>query len=611
VVQLLSNGSYHVMVTGSGGGYSRWKNLAVTRWIEDSTRDNWGSFVYIADVASGQIWSSGHQPVLRPADRYDAVFSPGRAKFSRRDGGFETVTDIVVAPGDDVELRRIRITNISSASQTLEVTSYAEVVLAPPATDTAHPAFSNLFVETEVLRESGAIVCARRPASTGESTPWMFHLLALRHADPGELSYETDRMRFIGRGRNAASPQALDDRSVLSGSAGPVLDPVAAIRSTVTLAAGATALIDLVTGAGGSRDACVDLIAKYRDVNNADHVLAGAADQAQAMLDTLHVDPPAAQLYASLARFVVYANASLRAVPDVLARNSLGQPSLWAYAISGDLPIVLLQIADPGNIELARQLIDAHAFWRLHGLAVDLLIRCAGSDAISRALYDQITQLISARGDTEHLDLPGGIYVRLADSIPEPDRILMETVARIVLDDKDGSLAEQIKLGCAPPPAAAADRPSDWPSVRVKRPPIEVAARSATTNLSGEHDLGFWNGLGGFSPDGREYVITLRPGQPTPVPWINVLANPTFGTLVSESGSATTWSENAQEFRLTPWSTTPWATRIPRPITFVTKAAVLSGRLPGCLRAAPAHIRPGMASGTACSSIAKTVSTPS
>jgi cellobiose phosphorylase len=208
-VQLLSNGRYHVMITNAGGGYSRWKDLAVTRWREDSTRDNWGMFCYIRDVASGEFWSTAYQPTLQPPQNYEVIFSEGRAEFRRRDHEIETYSEIVVSPEDDIELRRTRITNGSGISRTIEITSYAEIVLASSAADALHPAFSNLFVQTEIIRERQAILCTRRPRSLDEQSPWMCHLMTVHGADIGTMSYETDRVQFIGRGCTAATTPAL------------------------------------------------------------------------------------------------------------------------------------------------------------------------------------------------------------------------------------------------------------------------------------------------------------------------------------------------------------------------------------------------------------------
>ena len=541
-VQLLSNGRYHVMVTSAGGGYSRWKELAVTRWREDATCDNWGSFCYIRDVASGDLWSTAYQPTLRRADTYEAIFSEGRAAFRRRDHDIETHTEITVAPEDDVELRRVRITSGSPTRRVLDLTSYAEIVLELPATDAAHPAFNKLFVETEILRERQAILCTRRRRAPDEPTPWMFHLLTTHKPAEKEVSYETDRMRFIGRGRTTTDPQALDDVA-LSGSAGPVLDPVAAIRYRITLDPGETATVDLISGLSETREACVGLVGKYQDRQIADRVLAMAPTHGQAILSMLHATEADARLYGHLASSVIYANATLRADPSILGQNRQGQSGLWRYGISGDLPIVLLRIADQANIDLVRHLVQAHAYWRLHGLAVDLVILSGDLDGQRPVLHEQITKLIAACGDAGRIDQPGGIFVRAVDQIDDPDHILLQTVARVVIVDNAGSLAKQIERRRA--------TPTSIPLLPAER------SGSAAANELPRRDLIFCNGLGGFTADGREYVISITSGQMTPTPWVNVLANPSFGTLVSESGSANTWSENAHEFRLTPWSNDP------------------------------------------------------
>jgi len=545
-VQLLSNGRYHVMVTSAGGGYSRWKNLALTRWCEDAACDNWGAFCYIRDAASGDSWSTAYQPTLQRADIYEAVFSEGRAVFRRRDHDIETHTEIAVSPEDDVEVRRTRITNCSGARRIIDITSYAEIVLAPPATDSAHPAFSKLFVETEIVRERQAILCTRRPRAPDEPTPWMFHLLAAHKPATGEVSYETDRLQFIGRGRTTADPQALHDNAALSGSAGPVLDPVAAIRCCIALDPGETATVDLISGISETREACVGLVGRYQDRQIADRVLAAAPTHGQTILSRLHASEADAQLYARLAGSVIYANAMLRADPGILARNLRGQSGLWGYAISGDLPIVLLKMADSANIDLLRQLVQAHAYWRAHGLVVDLVVLSEDHDGHGPALHEQITKLIAAGGGADRVDQPGGIFVRSADKIDDGDRILLQTVARAVISDGDGSLAQQLERVRAAPTSIP-----PLPAARSRGPESPAAIEHP------ERDLIFANGLGGFTPDGREYVITIVPGRMTPAPWVNILANPSFGTLISESGSANTWSENAHEFRLTPWSNDP------------------------------------------------------
>jgi len=545
-VQLLSNGRYHVMITNAGGGYSRWNDMAVTRWREDSTCDNWGAFCYIRDISSGVFWSTAYQPALKASKRYEAIFSEGRAEFRRRDEDFDTHTEIAVSPEDDIELRRITITNRSKTRRSIDVTSYAEVVLASPAADALHPAFSNLFVQTEILRSQSAILATRRPRSSDEQAPWMFHAMAVHGANMGEMSYETDRMRFVGRGNTLIAPEAMRGLSPLSGSEGPVLDPIVAIRCQITLDPEASVTINIVTGAGETRDVCAGLVAKYQDRYFADRVFELAWTHGQVLLQQINATEADAQLYGRLAASILYANSALRAGSSLLLKNLRGQSGLWGYSISGDLPIVLLRIEDQANIALVRQLIQAHAYWRLKGLAVDLVIWNEDRAGYRQVLHDQIMGLIAAGVAVNLTDRPGGIFVRHAEQISEEDHILFQAVARAVISDSRGTLAEQMDR-----------RGPVGPIIPVLSPTRTSRPLPPTVGVMPREDLMFFNGTGGFTPDGREYVISTGGGKVTPAPWVNVLANPNFGAIVSENGPVYTWSENAHEFRLTPWHNDP------------------------------------------------------
>lgn len=546
-VQLLSNGRYHVMVTNAGGGYSRYKDLAVTRWREDSTRDHWGTFCYIRDVASGAFWSTAHQPTLAPADHYEAIFSEGRAEFRRRDHDFETYIDIVVSPEDDIGLRRVRITNDSPLRRTIEVTSYTEVVLASPASDTLHPAFSKLFVQTEIVEPLQAILCTRRPRALDEHSPWLFHLMAVHEGDSSGISYETDRAQFIGRGNTLVAPHAMTTADHLSNSVGAVLDPIVAIRHRITLEPEASVTLDMVMGIADTREASLQLVEKYRDRRLADRVFDLAWTHSQVVLRQLNASEAEAQLYGRLANSVIYSHALLRADASTLISNHRGQSGLWAHAISGDLPIVLLQIKDLDNIELVRQLVKAHAYWRLKGLTVDLVIWNEDREGYRQLLQEQIMGLIAWGVEAHVIDRPGGIFVRHADQISSEDRILIQSVARVIITDSKGSLTDQVNrrglLDVRVPPF----KPTRYP----------FPAPPTVGSLLPRDDLILFNGLGGFTADGREYVMTPTNDQTTPAPWVNVLANPHFGTVISESGQAYTWGENAHEFRLTPWHNDP------------------------------------------------------
>ncbi len=565
-VQLLSNGSYHVMVTQAGGGYSRYKDMAVTRWREDTTRDDWGSFAYLRDVDSGDYWSVAFQPTGRKASDYQAIFTEGRAEFRRRDAGIDTHTEIAVSPEDAIELRRIRIKNTTRRRRVIEVTSYCEVVLMTPAADVQHPAFGKLFVQTEIVDGLPALLANRRPRAEKDPSPWMFHLMAV-HAPRGDgnvsvVTHETDRARFIGRGGSLKSPAAMFGDEALSNSQGSVLDPVAASRCAITLEPDQTVIVDLVIGVGEQRADCLTLIEKYRDRRLAERVFELAWTHSQVLLRQLNASESDAQLYARLAGAVLFSQGALRADPSIIRQNRRGQSGLWGYAISGDLPIVLVQISDVVNLELVRQLVMAHAWWRLKGLAVDLVIWNEERDIYRQRLNEQIMGLIAAGVEAHVVDRPGGIFVRHADQIPQEDRILLLSVARAVLSDRQGTLAEQLNRrlrterrvaprGQARPGTGPDRRMAPFVPTRNPRPDGAAAPRVPTG------DLALFNGYGGYGKQGREYVVAPPAGVRTPAPWANVIANPDFGTVVSESGAAYTWAENAHEWRLTPWHNDP------------------------------------------------------
>ena len=540
-VQLLSNGSYNVMITNAGGGYSRWKNLALTRWRQDATCDNWGTFCFIRDMEKDAYWSAAFQPTLQEGENYEAVFSQGRAEFRRRDFALETHTEIVVSPEDDIELRRIHITNRSRKKRTIEITSYAEVVLTTAAADESHPAFSNLFVQTSLNKARHAILCTRRPRAENEQTPWMFHLMKVHDAEIINISYETDRDEFIGRGHTINQPKVLRRKTGLSGSSGSVLDPVMSIQYRIVIEPSETATVDLIFGAAETRDQCNTLVDKYQDRNLTNRVLELAFTHSQVILRQINAVEADAQLYARLAASIIFANSSLRADTVTIIKNQRGQSGLWGYSISGDIPIVLLQIEDANNIELVKQMVQAHTYWRMKGLMVDLVIWNEDYGGYRQVLHNQIQSLVTPGLPGDNKEQPGGIFVRSAEQISNEDRILFQTVAHVIISDALGSLEEQINRKGKLKSTVPYFVPSKFHS-------------SVLTAVEPAKDLLFFNGIGGFSADGKEYVITTSPTQPTPLPWVNILANPGFGTVISEGGQSYTWVENAHAMRLTPWN---------------------------------------------------------
>ena len=548
---LLSNGRYAVMLTAGGSGYSHWRGLAVTRWREDATCDDWGSYVYLRDVGSGAVWSAGFQPSGVEPDTYDVSFNEDRAEFRRRDGTLTTTLEVLVSAEDDAEVRRVSIVNSGSRAREIDVTSYAELVLAPQPDDLAHPAFLKLFVATEYIAELGILLATRRRRAPTEQEIWAAHLVVVDGEVLGKLEVETDRARFLGRGHGVHRPIAVIDGRPLSNTVGTVLDPVFALRRRVRVAAGATVRLALWTAVAETREAVLDLADKHRDVTAFERAGTLAWTQAQVQLHHLGIGPGEAGLFQRIAGHLLYAGPALRPSSETILRGIGGQPGLWPMGISGDLPIVLLRIADAEHVDLARQLLQAHEYWRMKQLAVDLVILNERASSYIQDLQTTLETLVRA-SQSSSPDGPeprrGAVFVLRADQISVETRALLASVARVVLVGQRGSLADQ--LDRVPEPMKA-----------VRTTPKRAAPSSEQPGAAPLPALEFFNGLGGFAAGGREYVAILGPGQSTPAPWINVIANPAFGFQVASEGSGFTWSGNSRENQLTPWSNDPVSDR--------------------------------------------------
>ncbi|MBJ7221291.1 GH36-type glycosyl hydrolase domain-containing protein [Brenneria sp. L3_3C_1] len=560
ITHLLSNGRYAVMLTTSGSGYSRWRELAVTRWQEDTTRDSWGSFVLLRDMRSGRIWSAGEQRQLSesvgnlpvpsgiissaigaPAHRYDVIFGEDHASFIRHERTLTTTLDVLVSGESDGEVRRITLTNSGRRRRDIELTSYAEIVLAPPAADSAHTAFSRMFVQTEYLDEFSALIATRRPRTPDEPPVWAAHFVVLEGAIGSKMQYESDRARFIGHGKSVMTADAILGHQALSNTTGTVLDPIFSLRQRVRIPAGKTIRLAFWTVVAASRDELIDVIDKHHDRSAFERDKTFAWTQAQVQLRHLGVKAEEAADFQRLAAPVLYADPRFRAPSESIVNGAGEQSGLWSMSISGDLPIVLLRIDDIDDMAQVHQLLRAHEYWRLKLLNVDLVIVNERSSSYIQDLQIAIETAIRSSQSGPRLGVAstrGEVFALRADLMSTESRALLLSVARVSLIARRGPLSHQLALIPYVPPRP---RPPHTPKVSVpdKTPQPEA--------------LEFFNGLGGFARQGREYVTVLDAEHATPAPWINVIANPTFGFQVSAQGSGYTWAENSRENQLTPW----------------------------------------------------------
>jgi len=539
-VHLLGNGRYSVMLTSAGGGYSQWNGIAVSRWRPDTALDNCGSFLYLRDTRSGAIWSTAHQPVGGDIGTSSACFAPDRAEITRLAWGVETLTEICVAPGDDAEVRRLTLINRSSRARTLEVTSYIELTLAAARSDMAHPAFSKMFVQTEYLPDRNVLLAHRRPRSADAPALWAAHLLIA--PTPLNLQFESSRARFLGRGRTPSSPIALEGE--LGSSQGTVLDPIFSLRARLALAPGERVQLTYVTFAASSREALLALVDKYRQPDSIALAFEMAWTNAQLELRFLALPPAATLAFQELAGHLLFPNPRLRPNAARLSRNTLGQDGLWTYGISGDLPILTLTVTDARGLSLVRETLLAHTFWRLRGFMVDLVILNDEPPSYDQPFHEQLRRLVESHSVHTGVDQPGGVFLRDGHSLSEAHRVLVLAASHATLTGIRGSLAQQLALANDPPFVA---------------PPLTPTAnpKGDAAGLLPFLELPYFNGLGGFTPDGHEYAIYLDQGAFTPAPWSNVIATAGFGTLVTESGLGFTWCGNSQANRLTPWQNDP------------------------------------------------------
>jgi len=550
-VCLLSNGSYSLMINTAGAGYSRWKGRMVSRWREDSTKDDRGIFFYIKDLHAGTVWSATYQPSLVKPDEYRVEFAEDTAEFERRDGDIITTTKISISPENNVEVRRISITNRGNTPRLLEVTSFFEAVIAPQAADMAHPAFSNLFVQTEFVPSSNSLLVTRRPRGE-ERQIWLVHTLGVAGETVGDIEYETDRWSFTGRNRDVHLPAALDGQGKLSGTVGSVLDPCVSLRRRVRVSPGKTVRLVFSTGVAESRDDALVLSEIYHDPDSAGRTFALARTRSQVQLRYLNLNLEEAYRFHTMAsRLVYHRPQQVGFEPGMAVPESGYRSALWAHGISADLPVVLVQVNDLDDAQTVREALMAHEYWRLKGLEVDMVILNEQSGAYTKTVQDMLRQLVTSCHAQPKENRPGGVFLKQASLLTREDIVLLKSTARLVIGREAGSLAAQAS-------SRAVDyRPAPVPAeLRPVSKPVQYAASTQRTGMV-KQQLQVFNGLGGFTETGDEYVIILEAGKYTPAPWINVIANGDFGFQVSETGSGYTWAANSRENKLTPWSNDP------------------------------------------------------
>ena len=564
-VTLLGHAPYTLMISNAGSGYSRFENVQVTRWRNDGTLDRYGQWCYLHDTSTGRVWPAAYQPMGDDStpDWYRSTFASDRATFSRRDGDIDTRLEVTVVPDDAAEVRRVTVTNNGTTAKDIELTTYGEISLCPPDADRTHPAFQNLFVETEFVAPHGAILATRRPRSADERTLWCGHVVATGPEIVGRISCETDRAQFTGRNRTVRNPQAMAEAGALSGTTGAVLDPIFAMRVLIRVGAGQSARVAFTTLVAPTRDRALELADRYHDPYSAQRALDLSWMHAQVELRELSITPADAALYQELAGYLFFSDRAVRAPAKEVVQLKRGIDALWAHGISGDWPILLATVDQAAGVATVKELLQAHQYWRGKGMMVDLVILNTNPPSYQQDLQDELQATVLASTEAALIDKPGGVMLRRRDLIPPDDLAVLRATARVHVPCDGLRLAEILELPETEPEYPPAFEPTTQSGGGIVSAGVLAAAAARSGDgargdalLRAAPPVAFDNGLGGLAADGS-YQIRLADGATTPAPWTNVIANENGGFLISENGGGYVWDENSFFFRLTPWMNDP------------------------------------------------------
>ncbi len=542
-VHILSNGSYSVMVTEDGSGYSKYNDLAVTRWREDAILSKYGVYIYLRDIETNEIWNTALAPYRLKAEKYKVTYAQDKVVYSRTQGMLDCQTEIIVSPEDNVEVRKLSITNHSQQPKTIEATSYYEVVMSSQASDLAHPAFSNLFIKTEYVSKYKSLLAVRKPREEHKKPVWMLHTLSAEGEILGGLQYETDRSKFIGRGRDVTNPIAIENNYPLSNSAGAVIDPIMSLRGRIKIEPGQTVTVSYIIGIADTREKAIELADKYNERTSIERAFELAWTRSQVELNYLNLTGEEIECYRRMLSHVLYLSPTRKKYAQSIISNRQGQPGLWSYGISGDMPILLIIINNSEDVDFIREVLKAHEFWRVRGVHVDLVILAEDQISYTQPIHSYIQDLISITHARDLRDRAGGVFLRQGGNMPAEDKNLLIASARLVLNASEGAILNQLSVK----ERHSENNIVEWP----------VTNREYKTIKPELPELQFYNGYGGFDKNGSEYVIRLQEGQNTPLPWLNVITNGSFGFQISESGGGYTWAENSRENKLTVWSNDP------------------------------------------------------
>ena len=535
-VSILSNSHYMTLINDRGCGFSRYETTQLNRYRKITEQD-YGLFLYVKDLSNNKIWSNTYAPMNVMPEKYNVVFASDRIKYMRFDNEITTKTEIIVTKEDSAEIRKITFNNHSDTAKKLELTTYTEPIIVNNIEDITHRTFKNLFVSSEYDIESESLIMSRKNKSK-KATAYYFNKLIVPSEDI-EVSYETERSKFIGRNRNTNNPIALTKKN-LSNICGTNIDPVMSLRSNIEILPGKTKEVYILSGFGKSKEQINKIIGTYNDSITLDEAFDYATVANNMNTKLLGLNGPDMRLYNIMLNYL-YQTSKHCMTPerkDTLTKNALNQTNLWKFNISGDYPIILVEIFESESLNLVKEVIKAYEFYKSRALFVDIVV-INHENKNYKPIINREVEKEKYRMNTlyDFMNTPGRIFVIDADELTNEETTLLRMTARLSFNtSKSSSLEESIET------LQQENKMIAYDPILVE-PKIEYPVNTK--------DLTFYNEFGGFINNGKEYLIT---NPDTPTPWSNVIANPEFGSIVTNNNCGFTYSMNSGMFKITSWT---------------------------------------------------------
>jgi len=544
ISNVLSNENYTIYMDQFGQGFSKHNDIYLNKYRKTNESFN-GICFYIKDVKNKNLWTNTLKPNISTPSKYIVNFAPDRNKYLRTDGLIDTITKITISPDDDVEIRQIELKNNSNEEVYLEITSYFEPILSRIDDHIAHPAFCNLFLSYEYIEELNGIMIKRRSRDKSKNDKYALVLFFPDEDILGDYEYEIDKTKFIGRDRSILNPIALESEKILQKQMNMTLNPIVALRRTIKIESNKSKKLNLILLFSENREDIIKTAEKYNSKDAVNRIF--SLSRAKSIIEARYSNLKAKQIntFQKIAGYLLNSNLIRNFnIKNIDCKNK-SQCDLWKFGISGDNPILLVKIKYVNDVETVKELLKAHEYLRLKNVVFDLVILNEEKNSYEKYVNEALLSAVLSSNSSYLLNSFGGIFILDSNNLKKEEKDLLQLVSSMIFDAHRGGIEEQID-------ELEDDIKGELPNYVLEKEKRELY-KEYNNDLLALPELKYFNELGGFLENGKEYIIKLNKETKTPMPWSNILVNKQFGTLVTAAGGGYTWNKNSRENRLTTW----------------------------------------------------------